>query len=68
MDWATLVEEEERQQQQEREDEAKQSRDDMKLDSVMVASCSDDGTLRVWRPTLVCAKCLFSLSVLYRLY
>ena len=50
MDWATTVEEEEWQQ---KHDEVKLSKDDIKLDSVMVCSCSDDGTLRVWRPTLV---------------
>jgi len=50
MDWATVVEEE---QWQERHDEVKLRKDDIKLDSVMVASCCDDGTLRIWLPTLV---------------
>jgi len=50
MDWATQVEEERQQEQQE---EASPRKDDIKLDSVMVASCSDDGTLRIWHPTLV---------------
>ena len=50
MDWATAVEVESW---QEKHDEAKLRKDDVKLDSVLVASCSDDGTLRVWLPTLV---------------
>jgi len=49
MDWATMVEVEEWQEKH----EAKLRKDDIKLDSVMVASCSDDGTLRIWLPTLV---------------
>jgi len=50
MDWAMMVEVEEW---QVKHDEAKLRKDDIRLDSVMVASCSDDGTLRVWLPTLV---------------
>jgi len=50
-DWATMAEEEEW---QEKHDEVKLRKDDIKLDSVLVASCSDDGTLRIWLPTLVC--------------
>ena len=45
-----MVEEEER---REKDGEAKLRKDDIKLDSVMVSSCSDDGTVRVWLPTLV---------------
>jgi len=50
VDWATMVEAEEW---QEKHDEAKLRKDDVKVDSIMVASCSDDGTLRIWLPTLV---------------
>jgi len=50
MDWATVVEEE---LWQEKHDEVKLRKDDITLDSVLVASCSDDGTLQIWLPTLV---------------
>jgi len=53
-DWATMVEMAEW---QERHDEVKMRKDDVRLDSVMVASCSDDGTLRIWLPTLVRMTC-----------
>jgi len=49
-DWAAAVEEEKW---QEKHDEVKLRKDDVRLESVMVASCSDDGTLRIWLPTLV---------------
>jgi len=38
---------------QEKHDDAKLRKDNIKLDSVLVASCSDDGTLRIWLPILV---------------
>ena len=52
-DWATIMDDEDWKQ---KHDEVKVKKCDIKVDSVMVASSSDDGTVRVWLPTLVSTK------------
>jgi telomerase protein component 1 len=48
-DWGTVMDEEDWKQKHE---ETKVRKNTFKVESVMVASCSDDGTIRVWLPTL----------------
>jgi len=50
MDWAMMAEVEEWQQ---KYDSTKPRKEDVRLDSLTVVSCSDDGTLHIWLPTLV---------------
>ena len=49
-DWATMVEEEEWKSQH---DKVKLDKKDVRVDDVLVATCGDDGYVRVWRPLRV---------------
>ena len=50
-DWATMAEEEDW---NEQHDKSRLAKKDV-VEDVLVASCSDDGTIRLWRPLLVSA-------------
>ncbi len=51
-DWATMAEEEEWRAQHEK---ARLDKKDARLDDLLVATCGDDGDMRVWRPLQVTA-------------
>ena len=49
-DWATMVEEEEWKSQH---DKARLDKNDVQIDDVLVATCGQDGFVRIWRPLQV---------------
>jgi hypothetical protein len=49
-DWASIVEEDEWSKEHEK---AKIEKNPFKIKDVLAVTCSDDGTLRVWKPTEV---------------
>jgi hypothetical protein len=49
-DWGTAMDEEEWRQ---KHAECKLSKPSIRIDSLMVATCADDGCIRLWLPTLV---------------
>ena len=64
-DWAALVEEEEW---KAKHDTTKLDKKEAKVIEVKVASCSDDGTMRLWHPLEVSGqpKCVVQLFIFYK--
>lgn len=49
-DWATMADEEDWKTEH---DKVKLEKRDIKVEEVLVGSCSDDGTIRIWQPVQV---------------
>lgn len=59
-DWGTMAEESDW---ADKHDKTKLNKRDIKVEDVVVGSCSDDGTLRLWRPLQVVNYIIYQFEI-----